>query len=162
MSALADPRDVGSRCADPTYETAQQKIGLKMKLQMQDEKGAPETLPQNDNILDTGPMGDCVSVIVLCHYQPASSRYLDVRGWHGLGGIQVIDMNAMMRNVNDAETTQVIIIAGSLQFTDFAEEINREHVKAGLNSHPNVKVLYISACSQATVDRQGLVKQNKA
>lgn len=132
-----------------------------MQLFMQGAGGKPQDLPANDNSIDTGFMSDCVSVIVLYNHDSAQNRYSNGRGWHGLGGVQVIDMAAMMAGVHNFNTTKVIIIPGSLGQSDFSKDMNLEHVRAGLTAHPNVDVLYIKGHSQATVDRQGSVTQSQ-
>ncbi len=126
-----------------------------MQLIMQGASGVPQPLPEGDNFIHTGPMGDCVSIIVLYSYD--AKRYGSARGWHGLGGAQVVNMAAMMVGVPNMAITQVIIIPGSLQQSDYARSQNMAHVNAGLGAHGNVNVRYVAGRSQATVDRQGLV-----
>ena len=128
-----------------------------MNLIMQGPGGAPQNLPANDNVIYTGPMGDCVSIIILYNYDAVNNRYLNGRGWHGWGGAQVINMAAMMAGVANVTTTQVIIIPGSLQQSDFARQQNMAHVNAGLAAHGNVNVRYITGRNQATVNMQGLI-----
>lgn len=128
-----------------------------MNLLMQSAGGAPQNLPAGDNSISTGQMGDCVSVIVLYNYNLAQNRYLNGRGWHGLGGAQVVNMAAMMAGVPNVATTQVIIIPGSLQQSNFSRDNNLAHVNAGLAAHGNINVRYVTGRSQATVNRQALI-----
>ncbi|MGC1297717.1 MAG: hypothetical protein WA869_22010 [Alloacidobacterium sp.] len=128
-----------------------------MNLNMQGAGGAPQNLPIGDNTIVTGPMGDCVSIIVLYNYNGATNRYLNGCGWHGLGGAQVINMGAMLGGVPNVALTQVIIIPGPLQSSDYARGQTMAHVQAGLGAHGNVNVRYISGRSNATVNRQALI-----
>jgi hypothetical protein len=76
-------------------------------------------------------MGDCVSIIVLYNYNAVADSYDNARGCHGLGNAQVINMAAMLAGVPDLALTQVIIIPGSLQQSDYAREANIARVQAG-------------------------------
>ena len=125
---------------------------------MQGAGGNPQNLPAVDANIFTGEMGDCVSVIVLYNYNQGLNSYTNGRGWHGLGGAQVIDMAAMMAGVPNSALTQVIVIPGLLQQTNFARGMTLAHVYAGLAAaHANVNVRYVAGRTQATVNRQGLI-----
>jgi hypothetical protein len=128
-----------------------------MNLNMQGLGGAPQNLPAHDNHIVTGPMGDCVSIIVLYNYNLGMNRYVNARGWHGLGGAQVINMVAMLAGVPNVALTQVIIIPGSLQQSNYAQGQTMAHVQAGLGGHGNVNVRYVAGRSNATVNRQGVI-----
>jgi hypothetical protein len=128
-----------------------------MNLNMQGMAGAPQNLPAIDNTIVTGPMGDCVSIIVLYNYNAVANLYLNARGWHGLGGAQVINMVAMLAGVPNVALTQVIIIPGSLQQSNYARDATMAHVQAGLGGHGNVNVRYVAGRSNATVSRQGVI-----
>ena len=128
-----------------------------MNLNMQGALGVPQNLPAGDPNIVTGPMGDCVSIIVLYNYNGALNQYTNARGWHGLGGAQVINMGAMMLGVPNAPLTQVIIIPGSLQQSAYARQQTMAHVQAGLAANGAVNVRYIANKVNATVNRQGNV-----
>lgn len=128
-----------------------------MNLNMQGAGGMPQNLPGPDNTIVTGPMGDCVSVVVLYNYNAGLNRYGNGRGWHGLGGAQVVNMASMMAGVPNNAMTQVIIIPGSLQQSDYARQTNMQHVTAGLAAHGMVNVRYVAGRSNATINRQAQV-----
>jgi hypothetical protein len=128
-----------------------------MNLNMQGAGGAPQNLPLGDNTIVTGQMGDCVSIIVLYNYNAATNQYLNARGWHGFGGAQVINMAAMLAAVPNVALTQVIVIPGTLQQSNYAMQQTTAHVQAGLGAHGNVNVTYAAARANATVDRQGVI-----
>ncbi|MDA0655409.1 MAG: hypothetical protein O2912_03230 [Proteobacteria bacterium] len=99
-----------------------------------------------------------MSIIVLYNLNPAGNGYLNARGWHGLGGAQVISMAAMLLGVPNLPVNQVIVIPGLLQQSNFARQQNLAHVQAGVNvAHGNINVRYVAGRSNATVDRQGLI-----
>lgn len=128
-----------------------------MNLAMQGAGGFPQNLGAADPIVVTGPMGDCVSVIVLYNYNVGAIQYANARGWHGLGGVQVVNMANMMAGVPNVALTQVIVIPGSLQQSNYARDQTMAHVQAGLGAHGLVNLRYIANCSNATVTRQGVV-----
>jgi len=129
-----------------------------MNLNMQGAGGAPQNLPAGDPNIVTGPMGDCVSVIVLYNLNLAGNAYQNARGWHGLGGVQVINMVNMLMGVPNVVTTQVMIIPGSLQQSNFAMQQNMQYVQGAINvAHGNVNIRYVANCFNATVDRSGRV-----
>ena len=128
-----------------------------MNLHMQGPGGAPQNLHEHDPNIVTGLMYDCVSVIVLYNYNDVTHQYDDGRGWHGLGGVDVVNMATMMLGVPNVPLTQVIIIAGPGHFTPHATQHNMEYVQARLDAHRNVNVRYIANKPNATVSRQGVV-----
>lgn len=128
-----------------------------MNLAMQGAGGFPQNLGAADPTIVTGPMGDCVSVIVLYNYNAGTNQYANARGWHGLGGAQVVNMAHMMAGVPNLALTQVIVIPGSLQQSNYARDQTMAHVQAGLAAHGLVNLRYIANCSNATVTRQGVV-----
>jgi hypothetical protein len=128
-----------------------------MNLNMQGAGGFPQNLLAGDPSIVTGPMGDCVSVIVLYHYNAGNNQYANGRGWHGFGGAQVVNMATMMAGVPNVALTQVIIIPGSLQQTNFAMGQTMAHVQAGLGAHGAVNVRYVAGRSNATVSRRALI-----
>ena len=129
-----------------------------MNLYMQGEEGFPQNLPALDQEIVTGPMSDCVSIIVLYNYNPRLNQYTSARGWHGLGGAQVINMGAMLRDVPNNPLTQVIIIPGSIRQSNYDRDQTMEHVQAGLVAHNRVNVRYIAGrMNSTTLNRQGAV-----
>jgi hypothetical protein len=123
-----------------------------MKLNYQ--KGDVERLPDNDNSLRTGPMGNCVSVVVLSN-PDGNGRYSDVVGWHGWGGLHKIDFAKLMAGVPNNPTTRVLILPGTggnsgsnaeliAQLKSYAPQATYEH------KQPNLEF---------RVDRQGHLEE---
>jgi hypothetical protein len=119
-----------------------------------------QALPANDNVVGTGPMGDCVSVVVL--FKLVDQTYQYVRGQHGLGGVESVDFGAILAGVPNTITSQVIVIPGSLQQSQFALESirgildDRVRTVARLDQ---VATRIVSGMSNANVDRQARVTQ---
>ncbi len=83
-----------------------------MRLSMQGSSGTPETLPDGDNEVDTGAMGDCVSLVLLWNRQ--DGLYQHVRGYHGYGGFGAINLRDLLNGVPNDSDTLVIACFGSL------------------------------------------------
>jgi hypothetical protein len=134
-------------------------MGEDMELKMQSQNGRPQELPTKDAFMTTGRMGDCVSIIVVFGFDLSTLTYKNLRGWHGLGGVEVINMNAMLIGVPNNPKTKVLVLPGSLQQSNTAKESNMEYVKNGLlnNAKTSVTVQYIQSKSNYRVDRKGLV-----
>ncbi len=129
-----------------------------MNLRMQNaDTGLRQDLPAGDNLIVTGPMADCVSVIVLYNGLGVGNAYNSACGWHGLGGAQAVNMANMMEGVPNDAITQVIIIPGFLQQDEFSRNRSMRHVTEGLGAHPNVVVRMVAGISDATVNRHGIV-----
>ncbi|MFB7055351.1 hypothetical protein ACFCXT_19765 [Streptomyces vinaceus] len=69
--------------------------------------------------MSTGHMGDCVSMIVIWGQQ--DGRYEHVRGYHGFGGFQNIDLESLFHEVPMDPDTKVFIGMGSLSSMNAAE-----------------------------------------
>jgi hypothetical protein len=127
-----------------------------MKLQMSNGPTGVQNLPANDPTIVTGPMGDCVSVIVL--YNLNGVKYQNAKGQHGLGGVEVVHFPTLLAGVPDVATTQVIVIPGILQQSNYASGNIRERVHNAVRTIAglvNVNIRYVASCSNATVNRQG-------
>jgi hypothetical protein len=116
-----------------------------------------QTLPANDNVVRTGPMGDCVSVIVL--YNLVGTVYRNVRGRHGFGGVENVDFAGILAGVPNAATSQVIVIPGSNQrgavsLENIRTAIGNAITRATLGA---VTTRVVSGMSDANVDRQARV-----
>lgn len=127
-----------------------------MQLNMQNIGGVPQNLSGGDNTIVTGPMGDCVSVVVLWNFVGAG--YTHTRGWHGLGGVQAVDMAAMMAGVPNNVLTQVILIPGSLQQSNYARNSILEYVDNAIaGTHPAVMTRFVAGRSNVSVNRQSQI-----
>ena len=113
---------------------------------------APENLPPHDNAMETGPMGDCVSVIVLWHL--VGTRYGSVRGWHGMGGIEAINFPLLFNGVPNVAQTQVIIIASDSGTVTYLLDNVHNLVHAQLNL---ATIRVCKGFSNARVTRSGVV-----
>ena len=114
--------------------------------------GGPENLPNNDGVMETGHMGDCVSVIVLWNLH--GIQYGNVRGWHGLGGIEAIDFAQLFQGVPDDILTQVIILASTMGGTQYLlGNVNDR----GVHHLPAANIRVCKGFANAAVDRSGQV-----
>jgi len=105
----------------------------------------------------TGSMSDCVSMIVL--WNPVGGVYTNVRGYHGGGGLPNVNWGSLFAGVANHATTQVYMISGFLQGSDYAQSqnvaaVNSEIVNAGL---ANVTVTFIHGVSGRSIDRNNVV-----
>ena len=78
-----------------------------MQLTQQSTPAPAQNLPAGDNMVITGHMGDCVSAIVLWN-QDGNGRYQNVRGYHGAGGFQAINLPSLFNGVPNAAGTRII------------------------------------------------------
>lgn len=100
----------------------------------------------------TGHMGDCVSVIVL--WNLVGTRYANVRGWHGMGGIEAIDFNTLFAGVPNQVLTQIIIIASNMGPTNYLLGNVQQRVH-GLRPLANIRVC--KGFANARVNRSGVL-----
>ncbi|MEV3978574.1 hypothetical protein ACFYUV_26460 [Nonomuraea sp. NPDC003560] len=77
-----------------------------MILTQQSTPAPAEDLPANQNVMITGPMGDCVSVVVL--WNQVAGAYQNVRGYHGSGGFQAINLPSLFAGVPNVAGTRII------------------------------------------------------
>ncbi|WP_283138836.1 hypothetical protein [Rhizohabitans arisaemae] len=106
-----------------------------MQLTQQSTPAAAQDLPAADNTVVTGPMGDCVSVIVLWNPNGAG-QYQNVRGYHGSGGFQAINLPSLFAGVPNAVGTRIVgcFTAQSLSSRDlqrFQEYCAAHYANAG-------------------------------
>jgi hypothetical protein len=81
-----------------------------MKLVMRNSDQAAQTLPANESVIETGSMGDCVSVIVMWGYELGT--YKNMRGFHGSGGIRAVNWGSLFNGMADERATAIYILAG--------------------------------------------------
>ncbi|WP_049560093.1 hypothetical protein [Nonomuraea sp. SBT364] len=77
-----------------------------MILQQRSDPQPAQDLGAADDTVITGPMGDCVSVVVL--WNQVGGRYQNVRGYHGSGGFQAINLPSLFHQVPNNAGTSVI------------------------------------------------------
>ncbi len=125
-----------------------------MQLRMQSVSGQSENLPANDDVMDTGHMGDCVSIVVMWNLR--GSSYLNVRGFHGFGGLGAINMESVFHDVPDNGRTVVHCFFGSLA----REGSDLRNAKPAIRSHVRrARVHYHVTYPNARVKRTGEVKR---
>ncbi len=124
-----------------------------MILRMQNNNGRAEVLPIGDNRLETGPMGDCVSAVVLAD-RDANGRYAIVRGFHGAGGVENINFNSLLANL-PANGVVLHIFAGSFQRSPYALKQITKIVDGAITSNGINVVPVIHQYSNAEIDRLG-------
>lgn len=78
-----------------------------LRQQSRSEGQRAENLPDDYDVMVTGSMGECVSVIVL--WGRDGNRYRHVRGYHGFGGIAAVDTQSLFEGVPDDEGTLAVI-----------------------------------------------------
>jgi hypothetical protein len=78
----------------------------------QDVTGTAQNLPKDDDVMDTGQMGDCVSIIIL--WNKNLGTYRNVRGYHGGGGLGNINTKSLFADVPDGSGTLIIVCFGHL------------------------------------------------
>lgn len=137
-----------------------------LTLTMQSSTGVPQDLAAGDDYIDTGAMGDCVSVIV--GWNPAANgRMANMRGFHGAGGLPNVNFAALLNGVPNQATTQVWMISGSSNNYlegSFGIKGNRARIihevqnVAGLNLV--IQIRSVHGVGSARVDRFGHVTRS--
>lgn len=114
----------------------------------------PEDLPDHDNEMITGEMGDCVSTIVLWSHD--GRTYKDVRGWHGMGGLEAINFTDLFQDVPNTSTTLVLVIGGSISGSKEQVETLKSRVQKVVKPHLGAATFkIITGHSNVGVNRQG-------
>lgn len=127
-----------------------------MKLDIRQSPQPAQDLPDHDDVVETCEMGACVSVVVLWDKQGGS--YQNVRGYHGGGGLEAVNFDSLLKGVPSAPSTQVFIIAGTDNKSDYGRKFINGLVKQEiLGRLPHVAVRIYHMVSNAKVDRTGKV-----
>ncbi len=128
-----------------------------MQLMQQPVTGTAQNLPAHDNTMDTGPMGCCVSVIVLWNPN-AAGVYQNVRGFHGGGGAQAVNYASLIAGVPAHATTQVFVFNGPDNRSDLERRIVNREVRNNILVHLHgIQVRIYHGIASATVDRSAQV-----
>ncbi|HEY5894512.1 MAG TPA: hypothetical protein VIT91_14920 [Chthoniobacterales bacterium] len=122
-----------------------------MKLRMQKIGGQAENLPAHDNVMNTGAMGDCVSIVILWNFVGGNAQ--NVRGYHGFGGLGAINMNSLFAGVPNHNATVVHCIFGSLAQVG-SDPINAPAI---INARVPLANSHYHNLSNANVTRAGAV-----
>jgi hypothetical protein len=121
-----------------------------MILRQQTKPSPAQDLPTNDNRMVTGQMGDCVSVIVL--WSLAGGSYPNVRGYHGSGGFDSIDLPSLFHGVPDNANTRIIGCFSPLALASNDRARFTAHCAA---SFPLAQCVVATGGSNFEVDRAG-------
>lgn len=110
--------------------------------------------------IETGPMGDCVSIIIF--YEDNGMQY--AIGRHGLGGIHAINATAMAQLVPVGATATAYIIPGpivgdGITATTYRDEAISQ-MRAVFSQHQNQPIaqstiVLVEACGNAKFDANG-------
>ncbi len=125
-----------------------------MKLTMRLVNEDAQDLPAYDNEIETTEMGACVSVIVAWDKQ--LGRYRQMRGFHGSGGIENVNAVSLCAGVPDHQDTQVFVISGSDNLTQYARAKLNEWYRVNIrNRIPRAHVRFHHEVNNAKVNRDG-------
>lgn len=127
-----------------------------MILKQQDyPNGQPQDLPKDDDVVDTGAMGGCSSVIFL--WDPdLKGRFAHVRGYHGGGGLQAVNWPEMRVGVPNNKSTQVYVIASPENTTDHEKKLTKQFLRKEVFAYlPGVCCRTYQGIAQGTVNRKG-------
>lgn len=128
-----------------------------MKLEQQGINGTAQDLPINDNRMETGQMGCCVSVIVV--FNPANGVYQNVRGYHGAGAIEEINAASLMAGIPNVQNTKFFVFAGPDNKSQFFLRMTKQWIRTNiLATHPRVQITTHHLIADAWVDRAGNYK----
>ena len=127
-------------------------------IQRNNNNAMAQVLPANDNEIDTGYMGDCVSVVVLYNLG-ANNVFQNAKGYHGGGGLGNVNFGSLFAGVPNLTTTMIVVVSGTLQGSKFSQQNNRETIRDEANNH-HLNNAYIQLCHEfgrATITRSGLI-----
>ena len=79
---------------------------------MRNKSEQAQTLPDDQDRIETGPMGACVCAIVMWDYDTQNRQYEEVKGFHGNGGIQAVNWTSLFAGAPDTADTRVWILCG--------------------------------------------------
>jgi hypothetical protein len=116
-----------------------------------------QSLPPGDNGFQTGAMSECVSVVVL--FELGGVKYRQVRGQHGAGGVESINLAGMLNGVPNVATSQIIVIPGFSRWGRHdLRRISRRVTKAAEAAQLTaVTTRLVTGIANALIDRQGRV-----
>lgn len=84
-----------------------------MVLNQQNSPNGPiQTLPGGQNDVETGSMGDCVSVVVL--WNNVGGQFQNVRGYHGGGGFTNVNAAGLIAGVPNNAGTRIVACIGTI------------------------------------------------
>jgi hypothetical protein len=158
--ALSYPARTGN--ATPMTGSVVQRVAWTLMTLLSHEPA--ENVPEHYDEVETGRMGDCVSIVVLWQrkkgrfWQRKKGRYEKIRGFHGDGGYQAINHDSLFKNVPDGKDTLIIACFGRSSSPGFGSTNlvqTEEEVKA---RYPASKLKTMEGGSNYLIDREGNCK----
>lgn len=138
-------------------KAAEDDSSFVLTLTQQSIGGQAEELSSSQKWMCTGAMGCCVCVIVL--FNKVNEVYQDVRGFHGGGGIAAVNFASLFHGVPDNNTTQVLVIAGPENMSDYGKKwVRTKVIDEMATTIPHAFVRFHHGITNAKVDRSGDVK----
>ncbi len=129
-----------------------------MVLTMGGDYGLAQDLRVGADEVDTGPMGDCVSIVLLWNCEPTTGPYQNVRGFHGAGGFGAINLGSLFANVPDAAETRMIACLGPNASPSAGSQDADNVATAHRDWLVNAQLEIFADHSQYIVDRNGTVQ----
>lgn len=125
-------------------------IAAMVLVQQNDPNGPIQTLPAGQNDVETGSMGDCVSVVVL--WNNVGGQYQNVRGYHGGGGFQNVNTAGLIAGVPNAAATLIVACIGTVAAaSNDVQRVNAWHAGA----IPNATLVIANGSGNYRVNRNG-------
>jgi hypothetical protein len=119
-----------------------------MELQMRQSTEGAQDLGEFDDVIETGFMGACVSVII--GWTPNDAGEMDnMRGFHGAGGIGGVNFRALLRDVPNHESTKVWTMSGADNNTLYSIEANRTTILREVRTRVGNAVIQIRSIHDA-------------
>jgi hypothetical protein len=139
-------------------ESSESPVVQPMVLTMQGDDGSAQDLPDGSAQVDTGPMGACVSIVLLWNFDPTTELYRNVRGFHGWGGFGAINLGSLLANVPDAAETRIIACLGTDASPPESQDATRVTEAHQQDLLVNAPLQIFAGLSQYIVGRDGSVQ----
>jgi hypothetical protein len=122
-----------------------------MVLNQQNAPNGPiQTLPGGQNDVETGAMGDCVSVVVL--WNNVGGQFQNVRGYHGGGGFGNVNVAGLIAGVPNNAGTRIVACIGTVAAA--SNDVQRVQNWHGA-SIPNATLVIANGHGNYRVNRNG-------
>lgn len=132
-----------------------------MNLIQQDNIQPAQNLPLGDPTVYTGPMGNCVCVIVMWNPDP-QGRYQNVRGFHGSGGIGGVNFGSLFQGVPNLGSTSILVISGHGNMDIYSIQSERNTIRTQADNHflTHAYIHVTHGVGSATIDRFGQITRH--
>jgi hypothetical protein len=153
--ALSHPARIGG--ATPMAGTVVQRLAD--TLLEQSNHHPARNLAERFDEVETGPMGACVTIVVLWKkkrpwWSIKKGRYQKIRGFHGSGGVEGINFDSLFDNVPDGPGTLIIVCYGSESRSQPHEDRTTAEEKIR-NRLPNSNLMSKKTGNNYRIDRTG-------